>query len=142
MNYRTLTSRYTALLSFVLLFMFVSCKEEETTTVQNSSVIINIPTLNINWGTIVFGQNSDQTYIFTNNTTSGDKLKGTVKITGNGFYIVTGGGGYTLLAGQSRLVKLRFFPDRRGSFTGTLKIEHNAGNKASPINIALAGSAQ
>ncbi|MBI5216013.1 MAG: hypothetical protein HY960_09685 [Ignavibacteriae bacterium] len=133
---------FVALLSLVILLLFASCQEEEQATTQNSSVKINIPTLNINFGSIVWGQNSDQTYIFTNDPSSGDKLKGVIRISGNGFYIVSGGGGYSVLTGQSRSVKVRFFPDRRGNFTGTLSIEHNAGNKASPINVALAGTAQ
>ncbi len=143
MNIRVIkTQLFVALVSFVLLFLFASCQEEEQTTMQNSSVKINIPTLNINFGSIVWGQSNDQTYTFTNDPSSGDKLKGVIRISGNGFYIVTGGGSYSVLAGQSRSVKVRFFPDRRGNFTGTLSIEHNAGNKASPIKVALAGTAQ
>ena len=143
MNIRVIkTQLFVALVSFVLLFLFASCQEEEQTTTQNSSVKINIPTLNINFGSIVWGQSNDQTYTFTNDPSSGDKLKGVIRISGNGFYIVTGGGSYSVLAGQSRSVKVRFFPDRRGNFTGTLSIEHNAGNKASPIKVALAGTAQ
>ena len=102
---------------------------------------MNIQTTTLDWGVLVYGQSIDKLYTFVNDAGSGSKLTGTVKITGDSFYIVNGSGTFSLLPGASRTVKVRFLPSGVGSFSGTLIINHNASNRATPLNVILAGSA-
>ncbi|TAK55757.1 MAG: hypothetical protein EPO24_11790 [Bacteroidetes bacterium] len=78
---------------------------------------------------------------FTNDRNSGGVLRGKVTLSGNGFYLVSGGGLYTLDPGEGRYVRIRFLPNRPGNFTGALTIQHDAANRPSPIAIPLSGSA-
>ena len=133
---------YLLLLIITLSCFFLSCQQEDAvTTSQDKSIKINIPTTKLDWGVIVYGAAIDKIYSFTCDASSGDKLKGTVNLSGDGFVLVNGGGTYSLVPGAARTVKIRFFPDRRGSFSGTLTISHNGANRATPVNVILVGSA-
>ncbi len=126
----------------ILSCLFLSCEEEEKPTgPSDTSIKINIPTTRLDWGVIVYGQAIDKTYSFTCDISSRDRLRGSVTISGNGFYLVNGSGSYAIDPGAARTVKVRFLPDRKGSFTGTLTINHNGENKSSPLSIILTGSA-
>ncbi len=133
---------YFILLIIALSCFFLSCQQDDTvTTHQDTTIKINIPTTKLDWGVIAYGLAIDKIYSFTCDGSSADKLKGTVTLSGDGFVLVNGGGTYSLVPGAARTVKVRFFPDRRGSFSGTMTITHNGANRSSPVTVILVGSA-
>ncbi len=138
--------RLTRSLPFLLIILSVvvlSCDSEEDQATNNPQTIkIVLSTLKLDWGTISYGQGYDKLLTITNDPGSADKLKGTIAISGNGFYIVNGGGSYSLAPSGTRLVKVRFLPSSRGNFSGTLSITHNASNRSSPATIVLEGTAK
>ncbi|MFV1979632.1 MAG: choice-of-anchor D domain-containing protein [Rhodothermia bacterium] len=92
------------------------------------------------FGTIVVGEDSSQTFTIAN--TNGSTLEGAISVSsGETHYsIVSGGGNYSLPVGESIDVEVRFAPQSAGRQTGTLQVTHNGSNPASPINAPLAGT--
>ncbi len=92
------------------------------------------------FGTIVVGEDSLQTFTIAN--TSGFTLEGAISVSsGETHYsIVSGGGNYSLPVGESTDVEVRFAPQSAGRQTGTLQVTHNGSNPASPINAPLMGT--
>lgn len=96
----------------------------------------------LDFGSVVVGQPSDREVTITNLSSSMDSLTGIVSISGSDFLMPGGGGAFSLAAGQTRIVTVRFMPSVVGSSTGTLSITHNAANQSSPITVALMGNGQ
>jgi formylglycine-generating enzyme required for sulfatase activity len=71
------------------------------------------------FGSVTVGSTKDLSFAITNNGTAA--LSGTVSEACTPFSLVSGGGGYTLSAGQSRVVTVRFAPSAAGSQACTIE---------------------
>ena len=107
---------------------------------SSPTINISISPTSIDFGSGAVGQIFDQTLTITNQTSSTGTLNGTVGNPSGPFSLVSGGGAYSLPAGQSKSVVVRFSPTSTGPFSGTLPITHNAGNQNSPANVPLIGT--
>lgn len=103
---------------------------------------ISVNPASLNFGNIPLSQTSDQSLIIDNLSGSTGTISGNISISGRGFSIQNGGGLFSLSAGQSRSLTIRFQPSSSGYFTGSVLIYHNATNISSPIIIQLSGTGQ
>ena len=94
----------------------------------------------VDFGSGAVGQIFDQTLTITNQASSTGTLAGNVGVPSPPFSVVSGSGPFSLTPGQSKPVVVRFSPMATGPFSGTLSINHNAGNQNSPINVPLSGT--
>ena len=101
---------------------------------------ISVTPATINFGSVAIGSSSDQTITLTNQSSSTGTLTGSVGALSAPFSVVLGGGGISLIPGQSKSVVVRFSPTAAGPFSGALSITHNAGNQTSPANVSLSGT--
>jgi len=83
---------------------------------------------------------TDETLTVTNQSSSTGTLSGLVSVTGTGFSIV-GTRSFSLAAGASASFTVRFAPTTTGEKSGTLSVQHAAFNAASPVEVALTGTA-
>ncbi len=105
-----------------------------------ATINISISPTSIDFGSGAVGQMFDQTLTITNQSSSTGTLDGSVGTPSAPFSIVSGGGTFSLTPGQSKPVVVRFSPTATGPFSGTLSINHNAGNQTSPANVPLSGT--
>lgn len=115
--------------------------QEGSTGGGGGSTSITVSPTVVDYGTI--GANTTLDAIVTIQNTSSSGISGSVmlKIDGTGFSIVSGGGSYSLSAGQTRTVKVRFSPYVAGNYAQTLAIYHNASGTENPVNVHLQGIA-
>ena len=73
----------------------------------------------LNFGTVYLGSHRDKTFTITN--TGGGTLTGTVSESCSHYSIVSGGGSYSLGAGQSVTVTVRFAPTEEKTYTCTIE---------------------
>ena len=109
----------------------------EGTEQVDVNIIVSPSTLS--FGQVEINQSSDQNVTITNSSSSTGSLSGSITITGSSYSIYSGGGSYSLSAGQSKTVTVRFSPTSTGSKSGTLSISHNATNVSSPSTVSLNG---
>jgi plastocyanin len=101
---------------------------------------ISVAPATVNFGSVAIGSSSDQTITITNQSSSTGTLTGNVGTLFAPFSVVSGGGAFSLPAGQSKSVVVRFSPAALGQSSRTLSITHNAGNQTSPTNVSLSGT--
>ena len=102
-----------ALFSIVMIVTLHGCGEEDTVTQPQSSC--SISTTYLNCGTVNVGSSVDRTFTITNS--GGGTLTGSVGESCLHYSIVSGGGSYSLGAGQTRTVTVRFTPTTSGTLT-------------------------
>jgi len=92
---------------------------------------------------VAVGQSAVQTITITNLSISTGTLNATVD-TGSlsdPFFVISGGGDFSLSPGKSKSVTVRFSPSSLGVFSDTLSITHNATSQSSPTGVSLNGTA-
>lgn len=96
----------------------------------------------INFGEVKINNSKDITFVISNPTLSNENIAiNSVSISGSSsFSIVSGGGNFTLLPGQSHSITIRFAPKSLGADSASLTIYHNALNYQNPLKIPLYGS--
>ena len=105
-----------------------------------TTINISVTPSSINFGNVTVGQSSpNQQVVITNQSNSIDNLTGSIHNLSAPFSIVSGGGSFNLLPGNSRTVEICFSPTSVMQFSQNLQIIHNATNQTSPINISLSG---
>jgi len=104
------------------------------------SIIITVTPSSVDFGTVTVGQTRDTTITISNAPGSSGPLNGSTSVSGAGFSIISGGGSFSLLPGQSHTVTVRFAPTQATSYSGTLSITHNATNTGTPITVPLSGA--
>ncbi|HEX7070058.1 MAG TPA: choice-of-anchor D domain-containing protein [Rhodothermales bacterium] len=114
-------------------------------TVEGTSEVqieIQINPEDVDFGSVELGESATRTVTIANLETSGASLSGNIVLSGNeAFTIVSGGGSFTLAAGQSRDVVLSFDPEAEGDYTAQLQVTHNATSQEGPSTITVTGSA-
>jgi hypothetical protein len=75
-----------------------------------------------------------------NSSSSDAALTGSTTISGSGYSIISGGGGFNLTPGGSIIVEVQYAPTSAGSTTGSLTFTHNATNISSPTSVSLFGT--
>jgi hypothetical protein len=105
-----------------------------------SSIFISVLPMAISFGTVATAQTQDQAITISNAASSTGNLIGSLSISGTGFTLPGGGGSYNLAPGQSKTVIVRFSPLSAFSYTGLVRISHNATGTSSPINVSLSGT--
>ncbi|MFH1841776.1 MAG: M6 family metalloprotease domain-containing protein, partial [bacterium] len=75
--------------------------------------------LSLDFGTVAVGGYADDTFTITN--TGGGTLTGSVTASCSHFSVISGGGGYSLNSGQSRVVTVRFEPTASGTHYCTVE---------------------
>jgi hypothetical protein len=109
---------------------------------STASVDIEVSPTFLDFGTVTTGQSLDRTITIRNTSTTTGILTGSINSSGSGFFITSGGGSYSLTAGQSRLITVSFSANSNGSYSGSVQISHNATNTSSPVTVPLSGSVQ
>jgi hypothetical protein len=89
-----------------------------------------------NFGTVNTGASADAVYTVTNAGTG--TLTGAASLAGDTQFQFVGASTYSLSAGAESTVTVRFAPDRKGSFSGTLQFDGNGGT----IAVTLAGEGE
>jgi len=107
-----------------------------------SQIHIDVSPSSLNFGMVKIGEFLEKEVTISNSSTSTGNLEGNVAITGNDFTIVSGGGVFSIEPGGSKIVMIRFSPYVSGSHFGKLKINHNATNMVSPVEIILNGAGE
>jgi hypothetical protein len=87
----------------------------------------------LDFGIVTVGNYHDKTFTITN--TGGGTLAGSVSESCNHYSIVSGGGAYSLGAGQSRIVTVRFAPTATGTHTCTIETGTALCNDVSCIGV-------
>jgi Peptidase family M23/SprB repeat/Abnormal spindle-like microcephaly-assoc'd, ASPM-SPD-2-Hydin/S-layer homology domain len=105
-----------------------------------TGVNINLSSNNLNFGSVNVGANITQTFIITNPASSSNMLNGNVAISGIGYTIQTGAGSFSLAAGASKTITIKFTPTIAGNASGAVSITHNASNLSSPSVVNLSGT--
>ncbi len=103
-------------------------------------VNINLSSNNLNLGNVNVGANTTQTFIITNPASSSNMLNGNVSISGIGYTIQTGADSFSLSAGASKTITIKFAPTVAGNASGIISVTHNASNMSSPTAINLSGT--
>ena len=99
---------------------------------------ISVNVSSIDFGEVDAGESADQTAEIRN--TGDGALFGEVTLTGSAaFTIVSGGGIFSLDAGATREVTVRFAPEDEGEVEANVEITHNANNEQSPLTIPVLG---
>jgi len=110
-------------------------------TPRNSSFVsISVTPASVDFGNVAVGQSSDRIITITNQANSAGALTGNVGTPVAPFFVVSGGGAFSLNPGQSMPVTVRFSPSAAGPAPGNLSITHNATNESSPSPISLSGT--
>jgi hypothetical protein len=95
-----------------------TCTNVGCTGVGVPPAVCSVNPTNLDFGTVDIGQYVDRTFTITNN--GGGTLTGTVSESCNYYSITSGGGAYSLTAGQSVTVTVRFQPTIIGTLTCTV----------------------
>ena len=110
----------------------------------SARINMEVSLTSLSFGDVVVGQVATQTLTITNLSNSTDSLDGTVGNLSSPFFVVSGGGSFSLPPGQSRQVRISFSPVALSTSTATLSITHNAtsSNCSTPgtCNISLTGT--
>ncbi|MDI6767412.1 MAG: choice-of-anchor D domain-containing protein [Bacteroidota bacterium] len=124
-----------------------------THNASNTSSPINVPltgntqtTINmqitptsIDFGTIMLGESSEENIVIQNLSSSSGALNGSVSLSASGFSITTGSGSFSLAPGESKSVSVKFSAYSRGSYSGAVRISHNATNISNPVFVSIKG---
>ncbi len=86
--------------------------------VGGGSAGCSVTPASLDFGSVTVGSTADRTFTFSN--TGDQPLSGTVAGAVAPFSITSGGGAYTLAAGQSRAVTVRYAPAAAGTHTATI----------------------
>lgn len=99
---------------------------------------ISVNVSGLDFGVVDVGESAEVTAEVRN---IGDgTLSGEVSLSGSAAYAtVNGGGGFSLTAGATREVTVRFTPEDEGAAEARLLITHGAGNEASPLTVPAVG---
>ncbi len=103
---------------------------------------ITVSPASLTFGDVQVGLTKDLTVTITNTGTAA--MAGSVAEGANfgseGFAVQSGGGAFSLDAGQSKNVVVRLASPSEGAKASTLEITHDASNAASPVSVALTGN--
>lgn len=103
-----------------------------TVNTETSSPVLSVSPLTIDFEDVPVGDNADMTFTVTNS--GGGTLTGTATTTVP--FSVVAGGNFTLSAGQSQAVTVRFSPTGAGAVNGTVAVDSNGGT----ANVSLTGT--
>lgn len=92
----------------------------------SASINLEVSLTSVSFGDVVVGQAATQTLRITNLSNSTDSLDGTVGNLSSPFFVISGGGSFSLPPGQSKQIQIGFSPVALGTATATLSITHNA----------------
>jgi formylglycine-generating enzyme required for sulfatase activity len=96
-----------------------SCATVACTGVGQVGPACQVYPASLNFGTVIVGSHADSSFSITNN--GAGTLSGTVSIACDHYSIVLGGGSYSLGAGESRTVTVRFAPTSIGTKVCTVQ---------------------
>jgi len=134
-NLRRYTSQSVISIIIIAVNMFVpGCWGDDNPTQPQSSC--SISTTSLNFGTVNVGSSTDRTLTITN--TGGGTLTGSTSESCSHYSIVSGGGSYSLGAGQSRTVTVRFAPTSLGTKTCSI----STGTSCSSVSCTGVGQEQ
>ena len=105
-----------------------------------TSASVSVSPTSHDYGDVIVDQNASATFTVQNTGTAA--MSGQISLAGtaaNQYTITSGGGSYTINAGQSRSVTVRFNPTSTGRKEATLRITHDAANTSSPVDVTLRG---
>jgi hypothetical protein len=99
---------------------------------------ISVDVSSLDFGAVDVGESAEQTAEVRN---IGDgTLSGEVSLSGSAAYeVASGAGSFSLAAGATREVTVRFAPEDEGEAEATLTITHEAGNESSPLSLPAIG---
>jgi len=123
-------------LTSVAAFMVLSCAAPtEAPVVRDPVTSLRA----VDFGTVTLGQSRDTIVSLTNLASSTAPLAGTVSISGSGFTVVSGGGTFSIAAGQAQSITIRFAPGSATIQAGALSITHDGTTVSSPLSVPLTG---
>ena len=113
-----------------------------TPQVSQRCLIVNfsVTPTSINFGSVSVGQSANQIITINNQPNSVGALIGSVGMLTSPFSVVSGGGAFNLMPGQSMTVTARFSPTTETSVSAHLSITHNSTNQNSPTIVSLSGT--
>ncbi|HVP58897.1 MAG TPA: choice-of-anchor D domain-containing protein [bacterium] len=103
-----------------------SCDSVPCTGVGETAPACQIYPASLNFGTVAVGSHADSSFTITN--TGAGTLSGTVSISCDQYSITLGSGAYSLGAGESRTVTVRFTPTSAGTKTCTVSTGTSCAN--------------